>query len=186
MQKLRSSSCVDHLQCCVFISRRKSIDVTVQEQKGDLNADLLWSAQILMKRCNHYTSEGHQFTCNLGWELTLHTSHSFFIFQAHSRGYVKNYVFFPKTRKFFHKNVLIFSMLLHSITEWFWVEAAERLAWTLKIKGKLFCLDKKKNRSSTDDDVCYRSPCSLFYSALPHRQISSIPSPTHTWATFIL
>jgi hypothetical protein len=43
-----------------------NISVTVQEKKGALNSDLLWSPQILMKRCYHYTDEGHQFTCNLG------------------------------------------------------------------------------------------------------------------------
>ncbi len=26
------------------------------------------------KGVNHYTGEGHQFTCNLGWELRLHPS----------------------------------------------------------------------------------------------------------------
>jgi hypothetical protein len=38
----------------------------------------MWSPQILMKRCYqyHYTDEGHQFTWNPVWELTLHPSHS--------------------------------------------------------------------------------------------------------------
>jgi hypothetical protein len=39
---------------------------------------------------------------------------------------------------------------------------------------------KKENRSYMDDDVCYGTTCSLFYSALPHTQISSIPPP-HTY-----
>ncbi len=54
----------------------------VQEQEGDLNSDLLWSPQILMKRCYHYTGEGQQFSWNLGWELTLHPSQYplFFLF----------------------------------------------------------------------------------------------------------
>ncbi len=28
------------------------------------------------KGVNHYTGEGHPFTCNLGWELRLHPSHT--------------------------------------------------------------------------------------------------------------
>ncbi len=69
---MKCRSCVPCRAACLITSEVTRFDSAGAGGRFELR--LLWSPQILMKKCYHYTGEGHQFTCNLGRELTLHPS----------------------------------------------------------------------------------------------------------------
>jgi hypothetical protein len=90
-------------------------------------------------------------------------------------------IFIFLKKKIFPDQILNISILLHSITAWIWVEAAENACWDLENKKEDILFWNKENRSSTDHDVCYGSTCSLFYSALPHTGRYHPSPPPHTY-----